>query len=80
VSEVAVVGYPHDIKGEGIFAFVVLKHTNKNVDEATLTKELKALCKSNIAAYAVPDFIMVGSICNWEWGLVHNFRHFVLVH
>lgn len=54
------VGYPHDIKGEGIFAFVVLKHTEKNVNEEELRETLKALCKSNIAGYAIPDYLMVG--------------------
>ena len=55
----AVVGYPHDIKGEGIFAYVVVKHVSENVDIVNMEKELRALCKSKIAGYAVPDFVLV---------------------
>lgn len=59
VSETAVVGYPHDVKGEGIFAFVVLKEEAKRADMAVIEKELRALCKTQIAGYAVPDYILV---------------------
>jgi len=40
---------------------VVLKHTKEKIDEGTISNEVKALCKSEIAGYAVPDYIMVGS-------------------
>jgi acetyl-CoA synthetase len=59
VSETAVVGYPHEVKGEGIFAFVVLKEAGTKMDRTVLEKELRSLCKAKIAAYAVPDFILV---------------------
>jgi acetyl-CoA synthetase len=59
VSESAVVGFPHEIKGEGIFAFVILKN---KADLATyqdaLIAELRDLCRSHIAAFAVPDYIL----------------------
>jgi len=58
VSESAVVGFPHDVKGEGIFAFVVLKEKGKKEDQAQIEQELKTLCKSQIAGYAVPDYIL----------------------
>jgi acetyl-CoA synthetase len=59
VSETAVVGYPHSLKGEGIFAFVVLKEEAKNMNRSVLETELKKLCKEHIAGYAVPDLILV---------------------
>ncbi|CAG7827441.1 unnamed protein product [Allacma fusca] len=61
VSESAVVGYPHDVKGEGIFAYVVLKDKGKKMDRSEIEKELRALCKTKIASYAVPDFILFNS-------------------
>ncbi len=53
------VGFPHEIKGEGIFAFVVLKEAGKDMDRQKLVKELKKLCKERIAGYATPDHILV---------------------
>lgn len=61
ISESAVVGFPHDTLGEGIFAFVTLRKDNNFSDE-DLVKELKALVKTKIAAYAVPQYFLV-SIC-----------------
>ena len=59
MAESAVVGYPHDIKGEGIYAYVTLKD-NFEAD-AHLETELRALVRQKIAAYALPDFIQVNS-------------------
>lgn len=53
VSEAAVVGYPHDVKGEGIYAFVTLKEGVNPSDE--MRKELIAYVKSDISAIAKPD-------------------------
>lgn len=53
------VGYPHDIKGEGVFAFVVLKDKGKKLDRTVIEKELRSICRTQIASYAVPDFILV---------------------
>ena len=55
VAEAAVVGYPHDIKGQGIYAYVTL---NAGV-EATeaLRKELLDLVRKEIGAIANPDII-----------------------
>ncbi len=60
VAESAVVGYPHPVKGEGVYAFVTLKMTLKGGDQQILTKELRDLAKKKIAAFAAPDHIQVG--------------------
>lgn len=58
VAESAVVGFPHDVKGEGIFAFVVLKeHVHET--EKDIKADLKAEIKQRIASYAQPDVILV---------------------
>jgi acetyl-CoA synthetase len=58
VAEAAVVGYPHDIKGEGIFAFVVLRGERPadGIDEE-LTKELRDWVAKQIGPIAKPDEI-----------------------
>ncbi|KAM9839970.1 acetyl-coenzyme A synthetase 2-like, mitochondrial [Aulostomus maculatus] len=58
VAESAVVGYNHDIKGQGVYAFVVLK-TETNIEEADLTSQLKNMVSKKIAKYACPDFIQL---------------------
>ena len=55
VSEAAVVGFPHDIKGEGIYAYVSLKEGVSPNDE--LMKELKAHVTKEISPIARPDKI-----------------------
>ncbi len=55
VAESAVVGFPHDIKGQGIYAFVTLKLGISNSDE--LRAELNAQVRQDIGAIALPDFI-----------------------
>ncbi len=55
VAEAAVVGFPHDIKGQGIYAFVTL---NANAKESTeLHKELVQWVRKEISPIATPDFI-----------------------
>lgn len=58
VAEAAVVGRPHDIKGEAIFAYVVLRGSRPvgGVDEA-LTRELRDWVGEQIGAIAKPDDI-----------------------
>ncbi len=58
VAEAAVVGIPHDVKGEGIFAFVVLKgeRPQGGVDEA-LTHELTQWVAQQIGPIAKPEDI-----------------------
>lgn len=55
VAESAVVGYNHDIKGQGIYAYVTLMQGEQPSDE--LKKELIALCVKEIGAIAKPDLI-----------------------
>ena len=55
VAEAAVVGYPHDIKGQGIYAYVTL---NNGVEPSDLLrKELIDLVRKEIGAIANPDII-----------------------
>ena len=53
VSEAAVVGYPHDIKGQGIYCYVTLMAGETGSDE--LRKELVAHVRKEIGAIASPD-------------------------
>lgn len=55
VAEAAVVGYPHAIKGQGIYAYVTLNAGVIPTD--ALKKQLKELIKEEISAIALPDFI-----------------------
>jgi len=55
VAEAAVVGYPHDIKGQGIYAYVTLMSGIEPTDE--LKKELVALVRKEIGPIASPDVI-----------------------
>jgi acetyl-CoA synthetase len=55
VSEAAVVGCPHDIKGQGIYAYVSLKTGEIPSDE--LRKELVAWVRKEIGPIATPDTI-----------------------
>lgn len=57
VPESAVIGYPHDIKGEAAFAFIVLK--DDAADSEVVVKELKSAVATKIAKYAVPDQMLV---------------------
>ena len=55
VAEAAVVGYPHDIKGQGIYAYVTL---NNGIEPSErLRKELVDLVRKEIGAIANPDII-----------------------
>ena len=58
VAEAAVVGFPHEVKGEGVYAYVILKEGCE--DEAkTLEADLRVLVKGKISGFAVPDFIQI---------------------
>jgi acetyl-CoA synthetase len=56
VSESAVVGFPHDVKGEGIGCFVILKEGFASSDQ--LTQKLKNSVRKAIGPIATPDFIV----------------------
>jgi acetyl-CoA synthetase len=55
VSEAAVVGYPHDIKGQGIYAYVTLMSGLEPSEQ--LRQELIELCAREIGPIAKPDLI-----------------------
>jgi len=55
VTEAAVVGFPHDIKGQGIYAFVTLEAHKNPSDE--LMRELTQWVREEIGAIAKPEFI-----------------------
>ncbi len=57
VAEAAVVGYPHDIKGNGLYCYVSLNASEKSSDE--LIEELKKTIREKIGPIATPDFIHI---------------------
>ena len=57
VAQAAVVGKPHEIKGQAIAAFVMLKAGKEESD--TLLKELKENVRADIGKFATPDLICV---------------------
>jgi len=59
VVESAVVGFPHDIKGQGIYAYVI--PVDFNMDEAALKKEIADVVAKQIGAIAKPDKIQLVS-------------------
>ncbi len=61
VAEAAVVGYPHDIKGQGIYAYVTVNVGIETTE--TLQQELVSLVRKEIGAIAKPDVIQ------WAKGL-----------
>jgi acetyl-CoA synthetase len=59
VAEAAVVGFPHPIKGEGIYVYVHLKPDYEGKDPAELVKLLKAQVREVIGPIATPDHIQI---------------------
>ena len=55
VAEAAVVGFPHDIKGQGIYAYVTL--TSEHQPSEALRKELVLWVRREIGPFAAPDAI-----------------------
>ena len=49
VAEAAVVGFPHPVKGEGVYAYVILKEMSEQVSEETLREELRKIVKTKIS-------------------------------
>ncbi len=58
VAESAVVGIPHDIKGESIFAYVTLME-GIQYDEVTIKKEIIATVRQIIGPIATPDIVLL---------------------
>ena len=59
VIEYAVVGYPHEIKGQGIYAFAICDSSNKTKD--ILEEEIKQLVRKIIGPIAKPDHVQIVS-------------------
>lgn len=57
VVESAVVGYPHDIKGQGIYGYVILGEEVEN--EAALIQEIRAVVTREIGPIAKPDQVQI---------------------
>ena len=55
VAEAAVVGYPHDVKGQGIYCFVTLMQGTEGTDE--LRQALEQMVRAEIGAIAKPDIL-----------------------
>ena len=56
-AEAAVVGFPHEIKGQGIFAYVIIKSGVEASDE--LVKQLRQTVRDQIGPIATPDHILI---------------------
>ena len=57
VAEAAVVGYPHDIKGQGIYVYVTLNAGEEATEE--LAQELRGWVRQEIGPVATPDLIQI---------------------
>lgn len=60
VAETAVVGFPHPIKGEGIYAYAILKD-DSTISAEDLRKDLKDIVRQKIGSFAIPEVIQVVS-------------------
>ena len=56
-AEAAVVGFPHEIKGQGIFAYVIIKSDVEESDD--LVKQLRQTVREQIGPIATPDQILI---------------------
>ena len=61
VAEAAVVGYPHSIKGQGIYCYVLLNHGYAENGNQQLIGALKEQVRQVIGAFAAPDVIHIAS-------------------
>ena len=61
VAEAAVVGFPHEIKGTGIYAYVLIHHRFENVDREELIATLCRQVRTVIGPIATPDRIQIAS-------------------
>ncbi len=57
IVETAVTGYPHEIKGQGIYAYCIATNTNKNPDQ--IKKEIIEIVNKEIGPIAKPDKIQI---------------------
>lgn len=59
IIESAVVGFPHTVKGEGIFAFIIRKDAVFAIDERELTEKIISQVITTIGSFAKPDKVLV---------------------
>ncbi|UKK02520.1 acetyl-coenzyme A synthetase [Theileria orientalis] len=59
VAEAAVVGYPHPIKGQGIFCFVTLKDSTKALQKEEIIGRLKMSIRHFVGPFATPDVVLI---------------------
>ncbi|HMU97383.1 MAG TPA: acetate--CoA ligase [Chitinophagales bacterium] len=59
IVESAVVGYPHDIKGQGIYAYIILQQSSENFDAQSIKQEVNQVVTKIIGAIAKPDKIQI---------------------
>ena len=57
VAESAIVGFPHDIKGNALYGFVILKETGETRDRTNLAKEINEMISNQIGPIAKLDKI-----------------------
>lgn len=62
VAEAAVVGFPHPVKGEGVYAYVILKDGVCTEDTAALQQELKAQVGERGGAIITMSILLVLSL------------------
>ena len=58
------VGFPHEVKGEGVYAYIVLKESGGKLDNEqvnTLISQLRQSVKTNISGFAVPEKLQLCS-------------------
>jgi len=61
VSESAIVGFPHDIKGNALYGYVILKETGEGRDHANLRNEINQIITEHIGPIAKLDKIQFTS-------------------
>ena len=61
VAEAAVVGFPHEIKGQGIYAYVALTSDYINGDPEQVKGALKEQVRHVIGKFAAPDVVHIAS-------------------
>ena len=59
IAESAIVGVPHDIKGNALFGYVCLKDTEVRPDDAVITKAINGLISEKIGPIAKLDHIVI---------------------